>query len=452
MTTPPPQPLTDAMCEASVIGMMIMDPACIPVVKDKLRGPEDFATGLHADAYRAIVKVYDAAGDLDLAAVSGAMRDNGWGDDVTDSLISIAESVPGVSATIDYHANRVASLAVARRLDTACFDARRRLVSGSIQDVREGLSRAIADAEGKPESCHTHIAAAGRSVLEEIKSGRVQSFPLGLPPVDRMTGGIPIGWISTVVGLSASGKSTLWIQAGLQAAKHGLGVLDFSYEQDAQARSVNAMQMLGQVSLGRSRRTGKPLSDDDFARAENAVDALASINYNVVDRCMNVREIYEYTARQTRNGIKCIIVDYLQSLPPTRDRQTGTETLMEAMQVLQRLRRELGITILAVSQIDKESAKENKMPTLKSGMGSIYIHQFSDFGIGVHCPWQYENPNDWAADAWVERKKYAEIGVVKDKAGGNSIIPVRFEGKWTKWMDAEQRASTGDWRTAGEQT
>lgn len=449
MTTPQAQPLTDPMCEAAVIGAMLMDPPCIPAVRDRVRGPEDFATGLHADAFRAITRVYEQVGDVDMAAVIGAMRDAGWGEDVGDRLVSLAEA-PAMPSTLDYHADRVASLAVARRLDMACFEARRLLVKGSIKDVRESLSRAIADAESKPEMCHTHIADAGRSVLEEIRSGRVQSFPLGLPAVDRVIGGIPIGWISTVVGLSASGKSTLWIQAGLQAAKYGLGVLDFSYEQDAQARAVNAMQMLGKVSLGRSRRTGQQLSDDDLARAENAIEALASINYNVVDRCMNVREIYEYTARQTRNGIKCIIVDYLQSLPPTRDRQTNTETLMEAMQVLQRLRRELGITILAVSQIDKETAKENKMPTLKSGMGSIYIHQFSDFGLGVHCPWQYEDPNQWDPVQWAEHKKRAEIGVVKDKAGGNSIIPVRFEGKWTKWMEAEQtRVDTGDWRTAG---
>ncbi len=451
MTTTTTNPMTDPMSEAAVIGAMLVDPVCIPVVRDIVRGAEDFATGLHADAFKAIVSVYETAGDLDVTAVVGKMRDAKWGEDVADRLVAMAEA-PAVPTTIEYHSKRIASLAVARRLDKACFEARRQLGSGSVEDVRESLSRAIADAEGKPDNCHTHIAVAGRSVLEEIKAGKIQSFPLGLPSVDRRIGGIPIGWISTIVGLSASGKSTLWIQAGLQAAKHGLGVLDFSYEQDAQARAVNAMQMIGKVSIGGHRRMGTQLSEDDEARAENAVDALARINYNVVDKCMNVREIYEYTARQTRNGIKCIIVDYLQSLPPTKDKQTQTEIIMEAMQVLQRLRRELGITILAVSQLDKEAAKEPKMPTLRSGMGSIFIEQFSDFGLGVFCPWQYDDPKKWDPVQWAEYKKNAVIGIAKDKAGGRWNIPVKFEGKWTKWMEAEQAASTGDWRTAANDT
>ena len=241
---------------------------------------------------------------------------------------------------------------------------------------KEGFIKAIEDAKrrtaGKPDNTANYIDCFMSEEIEKFKTERKTGFS----NLDRETGGLYAG-LYILAAVSSLGKTSFALQLADQLAEAGNDVIFFSLEQSR----------LEMVSKSLARRTAQKditkavtsLSIRKGYLPEQVTTAAKEYKEAVKDRISiiegnfscNSSFIGDYVRQYIRrnNTRPIVFIDYLQILQPADDtrRQTIRETVDTATTELKRLSREQGLTIIAISsvnranylqQIDFESLKE----------------------------------------------------------------------------------------------
>lgn len=242
-------------------------------------------------------------------------------------------------------------------------------ISGQYKDPNEALTgdkeafiAAIKEAKrrtaGKPDNTQNYIDCLMSEEIEKFKAERKTGFN----NLDRETGGLYAG-LYVLAAISSLGKTSFALQVADQIAEQGHDVIFFSLEQSR----------LEMVSKSIARRTAQKdintavtsLSIRKGYLPEQVTTAAKEYKEAVKDRISiiegnfscNSAFIGDYVRQYIRrnNTRPVVFVDYLQILQPADDtkRQTVRETVDTATTELKRLSREQGITIIAISSVNR---------------------------------------------------------------------------------------------------
>ena len=146
---------------------------------------------------------------------------------------------------------------------------------------------------------------------------------------------------------------------------------------------------------------------------------------------MNAQQIVQQAKFAKQRGAKVIFVDYLQQIPALPGCNSDRERIAESMKMLCRIR-DLDLTLLLVSQIDKSTSKgtaiagdSKRRPTMFDGLGAAEIEQGSDYMYSVFRPHQHEQPGD-DIDWWRYSQSLTEFAILKSKYGAKGVHNLRF--------------------------
>lgn len=221
------------------------------------------------------------------------------------------------------------------------------------------VQKAAIQAAARPDNTSDYI---DRFMIEEvaefIKAGNRKT---GFSNLDAAAGGLFPG-LYILAALSSLGKTTFALQLADQIAAAGTDVLFFSLEQSK----------LELVSKSLARRTAQndintavdSLSIRRGVFTESVIHAIAEYKRTIADRlsiiegnfACNVSFIGEYIRKYIdKTGTHPVIfVDYLQILQGEPDkRQTAKEVIDNTVTELKRISRSLGVTIFAVSSVNR---------------------------------------------------------------------------------------------------
>lgn len=275
-------------------------------------------------------------------------------------------------------------------------------VCGEYKDPNEALTaqgrpafvkavKAAAAQAARPENTSFYLDTLMRGEIEKFREGRNRRT--GFDNLDRAAGGLYPG-LYVIAAISSLGKTSFALQAADQIAADGTDVLFFSLEQSR----------LELVSKSLARYT----YNTDPAHAATALqirqgyiddgvkDAIADYKAAIQDRLSiiegnfncNVSFIREYTRQyMQRTGEKpVIIIDYLQILQGEPEKRQSTKELIDStITELKRISRELDITVIVISSlnranyltpVDFESLKES---------GSIEYSADVIYGLQLRC-------------------------------------------------------------------
>lgn len=220
------------------------------------------------------------------------------------------------------------------------------------------IEQAQRQTAAKPDNTAYYIDALMTGEIERFKNDKKTGFT----NLDEQAGGLYSG-LYVLAAISSLGKTSFALQLSDQLAERGNDVIFFSLEQSR----------LELVSKSIARRTAQKdrekavtsLSIRKGYLPRQVLDAAQEYKAAVADRisivegnfACNISFIGDYIRQYIRrNGTRpIVIIDYLQILQPAEDskRQTVKETVDNTVTELKRISRELDLTVIVVSSVNR---------------------------------------------------------------------------------------------------
>ena len=396
--------------QISVIGSMLLDPRCIPLVLSKL-SPEDFIDGTCRTTFTAIRRLAWEGRPVDSVTVVDAMqgRDRyiGWVREVlelTPTAANVEEYIPMVRRA----ARRRRILELSEKLPEA--------EGGELEALVRQMASALSAVDRMPR-----MTAAERAgdFYQRMKGGEKPKYlPWGIPTADRSVYAEP-GDMILLGGYASSGKTLLSITMAMAQAKAGYKVGYYSLETSPQKMTDRQIAALSGVPLGRIKT--RQFSEEEWGRfAQAASCAAATCPFDVIQAAGST--VDDITADAIGHGYQIIYVDYVQLVRAPGVRGSDRYAVVTAVsQGLKTFAQSTGTAVVALAQLSRPEKSRDRAgkpvpPSMHSFRESGQLEQGADAAFLVYP----SDPDDNGSN------RVFKIG--KNKEGPRSKVELVFHG------------------------
>jgi replicative DNA helicase len=428
---------SDMLAEQCTLGGMLLSQEAIADVFDAVRGP-DFYAPKHEIIYNAILELFNRGEPTDVITVTSQLSKTGelvraGGADYLHTLTSIVPT----AANAAFYADIVQEKATLRRLiEVGTKIAQMGYTAQG--EITELVNQAQSDvyAVSKAGAGEDYVplfdsidAAVELMENAQKRGGEMVGVPTGFQKLDEMTHGLHPGQLIILAARPAVGKSTLALDIARNASiKHNKPVIFFSLEM---GRAEIAMRLLSAESriYLQSMRKGN-LSDNDWSRIASVRGEINSAPLYIDDSPnMTLVEIRAKCRRLAKRvGLEMIVIDYIQLMTSGKKVESRQQEVSEFSRALKLLAKELGVPVIAISQLNRNSERsENKKPELSHLRESGSLEQDADVVVLLH--------RDDIAKKEEERDGLAELIVAKQRNGPTGPVVVNFLGQFSKFED-----------------
>lgn len=404
--------------QVAVIGSMLINEKCAPMVMDKLR-PEDFIDGTCRSTFTAIRKLFRENRPIDPIAVVDAMQggDNyiRWvreAMEVTPTSANVGEYIPIVRKT----ARMRTILDLAEKLqETADYD--------EMEELVRKMSSALSAAERMPRMSGLDRA---HDFYDRMRSkDKPKYLPWGIPTADRNVTA-SLGDMILLGGYASSGKTLLSILMAQTQAKAGYRVGYYSLETSPEKMTDRQMAGLSGVPLG-------TIKTRDFAEehwdklAQAAAYASSKCAFDVIQAAGST--VDDITADAIGHRYQVIYVDYVQlvHVPGARASDSGRyHAVTTISQGLKIFAQSTGTAVVALAQLSRpETILVGKGENKKKVAVPPSMHSFKESG-------QLEQDADVAFLVWPsdsnDNSSNRVFKIGKNKEGPRPSTYLEFRG------------------------
>lgn len=420
--------------ERSVIGACILIPEQLPNVAAEV-SPADFYVEFHRRVLACLLDMDGAGVRIDETILMERMGERGWRDDDAQAqLVECLDACATPATAVDL-AKHVRGLAAIRKaIHGACTILQRCYETGSpaaiIASVEQQLAAlASGIATSRRQERSTTLEAACLEYLDAIEAAAASGAPMfyrtGLRDLDEgLMGGLVKGEFMSIGGRPSEGKTALATQILDNLAEQGCKTMFVSEEM------VSAM--LGQRTLTRLT----PLPAADWVEHADKVRSTVASHFQskppiIVTRPMrHTRLVVSEIERVHRTaGLDFVAVDYVQLMKG--DGEDEVRRIANSVGELKSLCGRLGIGVLALSQVERQTAKlpDPAINRLALFKGTGAWDEASDVAIGVWWPWQVTKEHDPKSDYRVHFLKNRNRGI------NTPIIGLNFESERQVFKD-----------------
>lgn len=407
--------------ERAVIGAILLDPAAVGDVADRLR-PEHFAARDLAAVYRAMLDCFAAGTPATIPTLAAKL-----GADYQPMLEDLLAPV-ATAADIGHHARLVQDAA---RLRALAAEADRIAAAARQADVDElprlldGAAAAVATlADGARPGAAAPLTSALSAAFRQTERAAERGLPgisYGLRTLDQATGGLLPGALALVGGTTSSGKSALSLSVAAHAAEGGALVYVASLEMPAISLAHRLASMRSGVPLFRLVNGElDPAAWRRYADALGAARDLAS-RLHVDDRArLTVADIRSECRRLSRGGaaVGLVVADYVQLIRSERGSDGNREREVAAVaRGLKAIALDFGCPVLACSQLNREA--DAGAPRLSHLRESGELEHAADVVLLIV-----------QADDGTAR-----IDVAKNRNGPKGALAVAWDARTTRFSD-----------------
>lgn len=424
--------------ERALLGGLILDPTQIPDVAETIR-PGDFHRPQHAAMFGLIHRMHSAGAGIDIATVLEEITRLACAEEMGG--FAYAANLPNACPTVENipdYATRLRELGTRRAMEMEFRRGIEAIRAGA--DLREvianagaALSEASEASAGKEAPRFVMIGETAREVIAEVhaaaddrapKVSRVM-IPTGYPLLDKRLIGFEPGDLVIIGGRSGMGKSAFVGNLALNMGRAGYGVAILSLEM---MRKANVRRMLcadGRASSSQLR-AGR-LDLENYRRLVAATERVDGLPIAIDDgKGAGVTDLRARLRRLTMpkgQRVSVVAVDYLQLLRPGRRAGNREAEVSGIARDLKELAAELGVVILALSQIARGvEGRADKRPMMSDLRESGEIEQAADAVILLYRDDYYHSDSP--------QRGVCEIIVAKLREGSTGTVPLAWHGDY----------------------
>ncbi len=307
-------------------------------------------------------------------------------------------------------------------------------LSTGVNEIQQAIDRIMAGTKGKDYTTLAEQLEVARQHIIDNRNPQTQHVGLmtGIPQFDR-EGGLPENAFIVIGAKSSHGKTSFANYLALQAMKQGKRVAYFSMEMTNLELAQRLLSMECRVNVNALARLR--LDPQQEVSAFHAIDQL--VRNNAESFCFDERGVNNLdrmlqsirVLKRTR-GLDLAVVDYIQLLgidPITRD-ENVTKMIGRAAHAMKDISRDLGVTILCLSQINRNVTGR---PTRAQLRDSGEIDEASDLTIILYRPEadkveSYPDPHQE-----VPVKNTMLVDVSKFRSGGQTEFFMGYQPEFT---------------------
>ena len=432
-------PPNDVQAEQAVLGLMLVDKDAVLTVIEMLK-PSDFYKPEHEEIYAAILDLYEASKAIDLLTLKEQLRLRGKYDIINgfEYLVSLTSPMYSV-ANVEYYAEIVREKSTLRKLIKSA-----NIISQESYDAKEDAITITEKAEKEIFNIIQHKENSYALIkdvlvdtfdnLEKLASQEegIIGIPSGFADLDSKTLGFLPGQLVIVAARPAIGKSAFALNILTNAAiKSNKSVVYFRLEMGKEElvnRILSAEAMVDSSKI----RSGK-LEDEDWISLTNASGTLSeakiilddSAGFSPIElraRCRKLKMEYD---------IGLVVIDYLQLMDASKNNASRQADISEISRSLKVLAREIGVPIIALSQLSRApEQRPDHRPMLSDLRESGSIEQDADMVMFLYRD-DYYNPD-------TDKKNVAEVILAKNRAGSTGTAELLWLGQYTKFVNLDK--------------
>ena len=435
-------PPHNLQAEQSVLGAILLsDRALYALVIEEGLRPEDFYREHHGTIYSAMLALYNESEPVDELTVIDRLRTMGKLEDVGGraAVDELAGTVPAAG-----HARRYAQIvreqALLRHLLKASYEVQEKVLGhdASPRELVEQAEKAMLEVgRDDRQKDFRAIEAVLHEELDKlhrlsIEGTSLTGTPSGFKDLDGIAGGFQPGHLIIIAARPAMGKSALVCNIAENAAvQHNRPVALFSLEMAEAELAQRFIASQARVK-GEELRKGR-VAEKRWPKILEASNRLASAPLWVDDSSdvglLEMRAKARRLHSQCEGGLGLIIIDYLQLMRTESRYDSRVTAVGELSRGLKILARELGVPVIALSQLSRAvEQRPDKKPQLSDLRESGNLEQDSDLVMFIYRDDYYEEENS-------ERPGEADLIIAKHRNGAVGRVTLTFHKEYPKFMN-----------------
>ncbi len=435
--------------EQAVLGALLKDPECLPIVSDMLK-IDHLYLPQHKAIYTAILNIDTIGGRIDPLVVLEELKKEGVYDDIGGKtyLMKIADAVPStknvesyIKIIIDKFYLRTLMVTAREILDATSNgndspDSLLDLAEQKIYDIRRGKNTS------GPAKISDIVMSDVFERLKKLASADPKEkeqyigIPTGFSYLDKVLGGGFHRSDFIVVGARpAMGKTSFALNVARNIAMKGKKVLFFSLEMSKEQLAQRIISTEARI-VSNKLRTGD-ITDSDWEKLGLALQNLINCELYFDDTAnINVPEMKARALRM--KDIDCIVIDYLQLMSGTKRTDNRVNEVSEITRSLKMMAKDLNIPVVTCSQLSRGVAKNSgdHRPQMTDLRESGTIEQDADIVLMLHREDYYKNDPDAETDP--ESVNIAEVIVGKNRHGSTETVKVAWNPEFTMFSTLER--------------
>ncbi|MDB3858095.1 replicative DNA helicase [Pelagibacteraceae bacterium] len=280
----------------------------------------------------------------------------------------------------------------------------------------------------------------------------IVGVPTGLKDLDEKLGGLHKSDLVILAGRPSMGKTALATNIAYNAAQ------DIMSRQEKSSVAFFSLEMSSEQLSTRILSEQARIRSDDIRRGkvtEEEINRYIETSRNIYNLPLFIDETPAITiatlcnrARRIKRlfGVSLVVVDYIQLMRAASNRSDNrVQEISEITQGLKALAKELGVPVLALSQLSRAvEQRDDKQPQLADLRESGSIEQDADVVMFVYREEYYlerKQPKLGSIEhaEWQSKMNdvngLADIILGKQRHGPTGTIKVEFEGIYTKFKD-----------------
>jgi replicative DNA helicase len=439
----PPQNI-DA--EKALLGSIMIKPVALHEIIDSIE-EDDFYVQKHKLIYRTMLDLSRTGDPIDLISVSEKMRNLNLLDQAggVSYLNEITNVVPS-SGNVEYYAKTVKNKSILRKLITAGDFVGNLGFSedAEIDSVLDQAEKKVFEITSNPNSAKKftsikEIIPKSWEKLEMLSSGdgTLRGVPTGFNNLDNILSGFQNSDLIILAARPSTGKTAFSLDIVRKiAVNHNIPVGFFSLEMASDQLVDRMLSAESQVDSWRMR-TGKGLTDDDFARISVAMETLSKAPIYIDDKPGNSILQMRSTARRLKaeHGLGLIVVDYMQLMTTSKNYDSMVNQVTEISRSLKSLARELEVPVIALSQLSRAVEQRGGKPRLSDLRDSGSIEQDADVVMFLH-----REPKEEGGG----RATTTEVLIEKHRNGAVGYVQLFFDEARTSFLEIDTHHTDPD--------
>lgn len=400
---------------------------------------DDFYDPVCRTLFTAMVHLAAQSKSVDIVTLSEELNRRGQLENVggTLYLAEIAQSVPAARNVEDY-IKIVDEKSTLRKLIKAgegiakdCYAAEKEMPD-ILADAEKSIYDITMRKGGEQLKPIQPLLLETFELIEKLvkNNGRIEGVPSGYAELDNMTTGFHPGELVLIAARPSMGKTSFGMNiienSAIRAHKKAAV---FSLEMPAEQLVLRMLCTEAKVDMQKVRRG--QIEDDEWVKLSEAMTVIAD-SFIFIDATpgITVPEMRSKARRlqMEQEGLDVVMIDYLQLMSGSGKFGSRQEEVASISRGLKALAGELGVPILALSQLSRSpTGRSDHKPILSDIRDSGAIEQDADVVMFIHRE-EYYDPKP-------ENKDKAQIIIAKQRNGALGTIELGWKGEFTWFMD-----------------